>query len=39
MNFVYMPELNWPWAYPLIWLIFIGAVVGMLAWFRRQNWL
>jgi magnesium transporter len=39
MNFDYMPELGWSWAYPLIWLIFIGALAGMLYWFRRQNWL
>jgi magnesium transporter len=39
MNFEYMPELNWPWAYPLIWLIFIAAIGGMLYWFRQRDWL
>lgn len=39
MNFRYMPELYYPWAYPLIWLIFIGSAGGMLIFFRRRKWL
>jgi magnesium transporter len=39
MNFEYMPELGWPWAYPLIWVIFIVAIGGMLYWFRQRDWL
>lgn len=39
MNFTNMPELNWPWAYGAIWLLFISLIGGMLWWFRRQRWL
>jgi len=39
MNFRYMPELDWPWAYPLTLAVTIGVVVGMLLYFRRKRWL
>ena len=39
MNFRFMPELTWPWAYPLTWLIFIGIAGAMLLFFRRRHWL
>ncbi|MFN8445331.1 MAG: magnesium/cobalt transporter CorA [Caldilineaceae bacterium] len=39
MNFQFMPELSSRWAYPLVWLIFIGIAVSMLAYFRRRHWL
>jgi len=39
MNFHNMPELSWPWAYALIWFIFIAIIAGMLLWFRRKRWL
>lgn len=39
MNFEYMPELGWRWAYPLVWLVFIGVSGGMLLFFRRRGWL
>lgn len=39
MNFHYMPELNWKWGYPLVWLVIVGVVVGMLVYFRRKKWL
>lgn len=38
MNFHFMPELTQPWAYPLVWLIFIMIAGGMLTFFRRRNW-
>ena len=34
-----MPELHWYYGYPLVWLLMIGVVVGMLAYFRRRKWL
>jgi len=39
MNFKYMPELDWYWGYPLIWLIIIVIASWMLVYFRRKRWL
>lgn len=39
MNFEYMPELSWPWAYPLIWLSFAVIGIGMVLFFRHKGWL
>jgi magnesium transporter len=39
MNFRHMPELEWPWAYPVLWAVMIAVAVGMLAYFRRRRWL
>ncbi len=39
MNFRYMPELDWPWAYPALWAVMIGTGIAMLLWFRRKGWI
>ena len=39
MNFKYMPELEWRWGYPLVWLIMIAIGVFMLIYFRKKRWL
>ena len=39
MNFKYMPELEWRWGYPAIWLIMTGIGVLMLVYFKKKNWL
>lgn len=39
MNFRYMPELAWKWAYPVCWLVIISIGFGMVMWFRRKKWL
>jgi magnesium transporter len=39
MNFKHMPELEWPWAYPLVWLAMIIIAGLMVAYFRRKRWL
>ncbi len=39
MNFEYMPELKWRWAYPALWGAFISIFLGMLAWFKYKKWL
>jgi magnesium transporter len=39
MNFKNMPELEWPWAYPILWLILIAIFLSMVAWFKRKRWL
>ncbi|MBN1829660.1 MAG: magnesium/cobalt transporter CorA [Deltaproteobacteria bacterium] len=39
MNFKYMPELEVPWAYPVL-LAFMAAVgLAMVIFFRRKKWL
>lgn len=39
MNFHHMPELDWPWAYPvLLGLMLLGSVAMVYA-FRRRGWL
>ena len=39
MNFKYMPELERPWAYPMVWLIMLAIGLLMLIYFRRKRWL
>jgi magnesium transporter len=39
MNFKYMPELEWRWSYPVIWLIMAGIGFFMLLYFRKKKWL
>jgi len=39
MNFKYMPELEWRWSYPVVWLIMVGIGVSMLLYFRKKKWL
>jgi magnesium transporter len=39
MNFHYMPELRWPWSYPIVWAIMLILAITMLILFRRKGWL
>ena len=39
MNFEFMPELKWHWAYPLVWVIIIAIGITMLFYFKRKKWL
>ena len=39
MNFRYMPELNYPWAYPVVWAVMAALVLVMLVYFKRKKWL
>jgi magnesium transporter len=39
MNFDYMPELRYHWAYPSVLFIMALITVGIYAWFRRKGWL
>ncbi|WP_044346586.1 magnesium/cobalt transporter CorA [Dethiosulfatarculus sandiegensis] len=39
MNFKYMPELDWIYAYPLLLGIMVVVVVVMLFFFRAKGWL
>jgi magnesium transporter len=39
MNFKYMPELEWKWSYPVLWILLIGIFGGMMFFFKRKKWL
>ena len=39
MNFQNMPELSWPWAYPVLLLMMLIVAAVMLWFFRRRGWL
>jgi magnesium transporter len=39
MNFQYMPELNSPWAYPIVILVMIASAAGPVMYFKRKGWL
>jgi magnesium transporter len=39
MNFKHMPELDWPWGYPLILAVMGFVAILMLTLFRRKKWL
>jgi magnesium transporter len=39
MNFEYMPELKWPWAYPALWILLVAIFLSMIFWFKRKKWL
>lgn len=38
MNFKYMPELEWQWAYPAFWGLVLVVFAVMLGLFKRKNW-
>ena len=38
MNFRYMPELQWPAGYFLVWGVMISIVIGMVMYFKRKGW-
>lgn len=38
MNFKFMPELGWPWAYFAVWGVMISIGVLMLLYFKRKKW-
>ena len=39
MNFEYMPELDEPYAYPLLLIVMALLVLGMIFYFKRKRWL
>ncbi len=40
MNFNYMPELEWKWAYPFgFWVVILAIIVVMLVYFRKKRWI
>ena len=38
MNFHYMPELSWPWGYPLALGAMALSVIGLGVFFRSRDW-
>lgn len=39
MNFKFMPELEWKYSYPLMWVIILLISGTMFLFFKRKNWL
>jgi magnesium transporter len=39
MNFEYMPELHFQWAYPVLVGVMLTVALGMLGYFWRKGWL
>lgn len=39
MNFEYMPELQWKWAYPILWVAFTTIPIVLLIYFKKKKWL
>jgi magnesium transporter len=39
MNLSNMPEYNWPWMYPVVWVIMISIATLMLIFFKKKKWL
>ena len=39
MNFKVMPELDWEWGYPAVWLVMITIFLAQLKFFRARKWL
>ena len=39
MNFHFMPELDEPWAYPVVILVCLAIAIGCLVFFKKKKWL
>ncbi len=39
MNFRHMPELGWPWGYPLVLVLMFALAGAMIYFFKKRNWL
>ncbi|MFB0566289.1 MAG: magnesium/cobalt transporter CorA [Candidatus Aminicenantaceae bacterium] len=39
MNFKFMPELEWRWAYFVVWTVIAVVAVFMLIFFKKKKWL
>lgn len=39
MNFKFMPELEWRWAYFTVWIVIVIAAISMVIFFKRKKWL
>ncbi len=39
MNFKYMPELEWLFGYPAVWIVMVLVSLMIYIWFKRKRWL
>ena len=39
MNFEYMPELKWKYAYPTLWISFVVIPLVLIVYFKKKKWL
>lgn len=39
MNFKYMPELEWKWAYSVLWVLFIVIPAILVVYFKKKKWI
>jgi len=39
MNFLHMPEQQWQYGYPVVFLLMLGVSVLLYRAFRRNGWL
>jgi len=39
MNFKFMPELEWQWAYFVVWIVIVVVAISMVIFFKRKKWL
>ena len=39
MNFEYMPELTWKYAYFCLWGLFLAIPLALLRYFKKKKWL
>ncbi|RMG56730.1 MAG: magnesium and cobalt transport protein CorA [Deltaproteobacteria bacterium] len=39
MNFRHMPELEWKWGYPAVWMVFLVIGISLFIYFKRKKWL
>jgi magnesium transporter len=38
MNFKYMPELGWRYAYLFFWIVVSVVLIAMIVYFKRRKW-
>ena len=39
MNFRHMPELEYRWSYPVVFLVCLAIAIGCLVFFKKKKWL
>ncbi|MCR4669093.1 MAG: magnesium transporter CorA, partial [Clostridia bacterium] len=39
MNFRYMPELNYVWAYPAVLAVCVLIAAACIIWFKKKKWM